>query len=118
MVPSPWGWSATFDCRACNNLVSNEKALYDWVVELVKRINMVSFGEPLIEHFGEGNKTGYTVVQLIQTSNITGHFVDESGDGYIDVFSCKPFDLKTVENVINEFFNPKNIRANMVERFV
>jgi len=119
MVSSPWGWSATFDCRACDKAsITNEKALYDWVVELVKRINMVSFGEPLIEHFGEGNKTGYTVVQLIQTSNITAHFCDDSGDGYIDVFSCKPFDIKTVENVINEFFNPKNIKSNMVERFV
>ena len=79
---------------------------------------MIAFGEPLIEHFGKENKTGYTVVQLIQTSNITAHFVDESGDGYIDVFSCKPFDKETVENVINEYLNPKNIRSNMVERFV
>ena len=38
---------------------------------------------------------GYSLVQLIETSAITGHFCDASGDAYLDIFSCKDFDPAT-----------------------
>ena len=67
---------------------------------------MVAYGEPLVKHFGEGNKSGYTLVQLIETSNICAHFVEETDDIYLDVFSCKKFDPDTVERVVKRYFNP------------
>jgi hypothetical protein len=30
--------------------------------------------------------------QLIETSNLSGHFVDDTKDIYFDVFSCKQYD--------------------------
>ena len=67
---------------------------------------MVPLGEPLIHHFGSGNKAGYTLVQLIETSNITAHFCEETNDMYLDVFSCKPFDPSVVEGVVYQHFGP------------
>ena len=68
---------------------------------------MVPYGEPNVEHFGEGNKCGFTLVQLIQTSNICAHFVEETNDIYLDVFSCKAFDPKDVERVVKLYFAPQ-----------
>jgi S-adenosylmethionine/arginine decarboxylase-like enzyme len=62
---------------------------------------MVPFGEPQIVMFGSGNKKGYTLVQLIETSNITAHFVEETDDLYLDVFSCKEFEEKDVIQMID-----------------
>jgi len=77
---------------------------------------MVAYGQPWIKHFGEGNKAGYTLVQLIETSNIVAHFCNETNDGYIDVFSCKNFHQKDVEDVVNKYFWPEQMNSRMLQR--
>lgn len=77
---------------------------------------MVPFGNPQVQHFGSGNKAGFTLVQLIETSNICAHFVEETDDMYLDVFSCKPFKNGDVALVVHEYFNPKYMRAYYVAR--
>ena len=67
-------------------------------------------------YFGEDNKAGFTLVQLIETSNICAHFCDDSGDAYIDVFSCKPYDVNVVLSLIDEFFLPERIQHTYLER--
>jgi S-adenosylmethionine/arginine decarboxylase-like enzyme len=67
---------------------------------------MVAYGPPVVEHFGSGNKGGYTLVQLIETSNITAHFVEQTNDIYLDVFSCKPFNPNDVEELVQQTFSP------------
>jgi S-adenosylmethionine/arginine decarboxylase-like enzyme len=77
---------------------------------------MVPFGEPQVQHFGSGNKAGYTLVQLIETSNITAHFVEETDDIYLDVFSCKPFNPNDVKQVVNKFFTPAHMNQVFLTR--
>lgn len=77
---------------------------------------MVPYGKPKVVMFGTGNKKGYTLVQLIETSNITGHFVEETDDMYLDVFSCKTFDQKTVRDVVNFYFGPTSLDTKLVQR--
>ena len=80
------------------------------------RIEMVPYGQPWVQRFGEGNKAGYTLVQLIETSNIVAHFCDETNDAYIDVFSCKEFHERDVTDVVNKYFWPKRMTAKMLVR--
>lgn len=77
---------------------------------------MIPFGKPQVVFFGKDNKAGYTLVQLIETSNITGHFVEEDNSAFIDVFSCKEFDPKDVEKVLQLFFQPTHIDTRVFER--
>ena len=64
---------------------------------MVKRIKMKAFGEPIVEHFAthDPKAAGFSLVQLIETSAITGHFVDDDGSAYLDIFSCMTFDIET-----------------------
>jgi hypothetical protein len=84
--------------------------------DLVRRIDMVPYGEPQVVKFGSGNKEGYTLVQLIETSNITAHFVEETNDMYLDVFSCKPFQPADVYASVNLYFSPIYKNQNFVIR--
>jgi S-adenosylmethionine/arginine decarboxylase-like enzyme len=77
---------------------------------------MVPFGEPQIVMFGSGNKKGYTLVQLIETSNITAHFVEETDDLYLDVFSCKEFLEEDVVQMIDYHFKPMNYETTFLKR--
>lgn len=77
---------------------------------------MKAYGRPQVIHFGSGNKAGYTLVQLIETSNITGHFCDDSGDAYLDIFSCKDYSEKEVLKVVDQFFEPESKQTYCFER--
>ena len=98
--------------------VRSSDNISQFVRTLVTRIDMVAYGEPKIEHFATNNPNaaGFSLVQLIETSSITGHFVDLNGDSYIDVFSCKSFDIEKVKEVVKQFFSPKQIKVTYLTR--
>jgi S-adenosylmethionine/arginine decarboxylase-like enzyme len=112
-----WGKHAVINAFRCPvALISNKAGIHAFTADLVKRIDMVAYGQPMIQHFGEGNKAGFTLVQLIETSNITGHFCDETGDAYLDVFSCKDFSERVVEAVVREHFRPQSLNLLTLRR--
>ena len=114
-----WGYHAMLDCAGCDNgMITNPSHIVDFIKTLVQRIDMVAYGEPIIEHFAthDPDKAGYSVVQLIETSNICAHFVDKDNTLYLDVFSCKTFEVKVVEDSVREFFAAQNVRTNFVTR--
>jgi S-adenosylmethionine/arginine decarboxylase-like enzyme len=112
-----WGYHARANARACDRgSVMSAENIERFVKELVKRIDMVAYGEPRIVMFGEGNKAGYTLDQLIETSNIMAHFCNDTGDAYFDCFSCKPFEMETFLNTIEEFFQPEAMSHDFTTR--
>jgi len=112
-----WGYHLIADISKCSpRSIRCAVNIHSFNNELVKRIDMVPYGMPQIVMFGSGNKKGYTLVQLIETSNICAHFVEETDDMYLDVFSCKKFDIPTVDDTIRKYFNPKSIKKVYLER--
>jgi S-adenosylmethionine decarboxylase len=114
-----WGYHLILDCRGCDvNAVRNRRTILVWVRHLVERIGMRAYGEPLCEHFAahDPDAAGHSLVQLIETSSITGHFVDRNGDAYIDVFSCKSFDIEAARSLVEEYFRPAAVRVTYLTR--
>jgi S-adenosylmethionine/arginine decarboxylase-like enzyme len=112
-----WGYHLIVNAGGCNKAaITDHGTIYDFAKELVEKIEMVAYGEPQIVFFGEGNKEGYTLVQLIETSNICAHFVNETGDMYLDVFSCKTFDKDVVLNLVDDYFLPSRVNTTYLER--
>jgi len=101
---------------AAANTIRNPSIIHDFNKTLVKRIDMVAYGTPQIVRFGSGNKAGYTLVQLIETSNICAHFVEENNSVYLDVFSCKDFDPVTVKETVEEYFQVKRLKMKVLTR--
>lgn len=112
-----WGYHLMLDCSKCSlKAISSKGNIQLFAKTLVKNIDMVAYGQPQVVLFGSGNKKGYTLVQLIETSNISAHFVEETNDMYLDVFSCKPFQQTDVIKTVDMFFKPTIIRPTFVIR--
>lgn len=114
-----WGYHLILDCKSCDKKkIDDAQVLKEFVHYLVEEIDMHPYGKPIIVYFAEHNPeaAGYSLVQLIETSAITAHFVSISGDSYIDIFSCKYFDPMKAEKVVWKFFSPLHIRIKFFKR--
>jgi S-adenosylmethionine decarboxylase len=117
--PEYWGYHLILDCHSCDkDKIKDGNNIRLFAKALVERIEMKAFGEPLVEHFAthDPKAGGYSLVQLIETSSITGHFVDDNGDAYIDIFSCQLFDIDKAKGVVKEFFNPTKVKVVYLTR--
>ncbi len=116
---SPWGYHLVLDCKGCDiGAITSKDLLTRFVKVLVQEIDMKAYGEPILEYFAEHNPdaAGYSLLQLIETSSITGHFVTKNGDCYLDVFSCKYFDPKIAKKVVDSFLGPESVKMIFLYR--
>lgn len=116
-----WGQSFHIDARQCDgNLINSKENLEKWVKQLVIDIEMKAYGEPQIVWFGEAgsNKEGYTVVQLIETSNIIVHCNKADNSAYLEIFTCRVMDdlQQKIENNIFKWFKPAHITLTKLNR--
>lgn len=99
------------DATLCNDRLLDLEEINQFVAELVKRIDMVAFGDIVSARFGGGIEVGISAVQLIETSCISLHTNDAARDLYLDVFSCKDFKAGSVVDVVNEYFAPESLNV-------
>jgi S-adenosylmethionine/arginine decarboxylase-like enzyme len=112
-----WGYHLLINAAKCNHeAIRSSDKIKAFTKELVKRIDMKAYGAPRVVRFGEGRVAGYSLIQLIETSCITAHFVEETNDAYFDIFSCKSFDPKVAMEVVKDFFNPTNAQKTFLKR--
>lgn len=112
-----WGKEAIVDAFDCEpSSIRSEENIKNFLKDLVKRIDMIAYGEPQVIHFGHEDKKGFTAVQLIETSNIVAHFSEDTNNAFINVFSCKDFEENTVIEIIKEYFKPGVTYSQTVTR--
>jgi S-adenosylmethionine/arginine decarboxylase-like enzyme len=113
----PWGYHLILDCSGADHeSITSHDNVYNFTKEVVEKIDMVAYGEPQIVKFGSGNKAGFTLVQLIETSNICAHFCDDTDTFYLDVFSCKTFDPQIVLDLCIKYFKVTGHKAAFINR--
>jgi len=119
MDKKSWGWHLSVDAGGCNlEKISDPENIHKFVEQLVTDIDMVAYGAPQIVRFGSGDKEGYTLVQLIETSNINAHFAEDLRAVFLDVFSCKEFQNDIVLNLIGEYFDAESFDISFSTRGV
>lgn len=112
-----WGLHLTIDGSNCNpKSIRSKLTIEKFTKDLVHKIDMKAFGEPQIVMFGDANKKGFTLVQLIETSNICAHFCEENNSMYFDLFSCKYFEKEAVEKLVYNYFQPAKIKTLVRKR--
>lgn len=98
-----WGYQLLVDGRGgCRASLASLDVLLDLVAEVVLLAGMRPFGDPLAEHFGHASPetAGWTVVQLIETSSVTLHALERTGEYYLDLFSCRKFPTGVVVGAV------------------
>ena len=120
--PSPeitFGWELVLDLYNCDNRkISSEEAIKNFARELCEVIDMKAYGEPLTPYFGENQEhtKGYSLLQFIETSSITGHFSEGTGAVYLNIFSCKEYDVEIAEKFCKEYFGAETVRSRFIVR--
>mgnify|MGYP001285993800 CR=1 FL=1 len=103
----------------CNpKTLRSKQKITDFARQMCKVIKMKPYGKPFVERFGLGKDftAGYSMVQLIETSSITGHFSELWSRAYLDIFSCKDYDEKKAANFAKKYFEAKRIQKRVVLR--
>lgn len=117
-VSTPWGWHLVLNLHDCDlERIKSAQVIRQFVIDLCDLIEMRRFGEPTIVNFGEDPRVaGYSLVQLIETSNICAHFADESAAVYVDIFSCKKFDPEAAAAFCASTFGAQKSAGTFIAR--
>ncbi len=114
-----FGWELILDLYDCDyDKISSEQSIQDYARQLCKVIKMKAYGEPYTPYFGEQHEhtKGYSLLQFIETSSITGHFSEGTGAAYINIFSCMPYDAKLAESFTQDWFGAQSVKARFLVR--
>jgi|SRR3989338_1574930 len=112
-----WGRSSSIDLHDCDpELVRDTAAIRRFVRRLCAVLKMKRVGPARIKRFGHGALRGYSMMQFIETSTIVAHFDEKGERAFIDVFSCRKYDPKTVARFCKKFFKAKAASVYVEER--
>ena len=114
-----YGWELILDLYDCSlETISSKEKIEEFAETLCKLIKMIPYGEPLVPYFGhkKPHTKGYSLVQLIETSSITGHFSEYRKSCHLNIFSCKPYDEKKAKEFTKNFFQAKKITSRFIIR--
>ncbi len=106
-----------YDCDL--KKISDGKHIKKYLIQLCDHvIDMKRYGEAIVEHFGHENPitAGYSMVQLIETSCVSGHFSEHKKSAYINIFSCKWFDMEQAAAFTKKWFGAKDINRRLLDR--
>jgi S-adenosylmethionine decarboxylase len=105
-----------FDCNP-ETIRSGEK-LSEYLIKLCDLIEMKRYGEPFMERFALDvpHIAGYSIAQMIETSLVSGHFSELWNSSYINIFSCKEYDIGKAIEFTKNFFEAKKVKAVINQR--
>lgn len=114
----PWGIDTALDLRACSpTLIRDSAYIRRFAIDLCEHIQMRRYGEPQIIHFGQEERVaGYTMVQLIETSDIVAHFINQQNAACLNVFSCSFYPPIACARLCQQWFAAQEVRLSVVFR--
>ena len=119
MEKKVFGYELVMDLSDCDlSVMSSKKKLTEYVNRLCKLIKMKKYGKVQLPYFGleKPQTKGYSLLQFIETSSITGHFSEHWRKSYINIFSCKPYNHRLAANFTKEFFGTKHAKIRFLVR--
>ncbi len=115
-----YGMELILDLYGCDlKKISDGDHIRKYLIELCDNvIEMKRFGESFVEHFGLENPitAGYSMVQLIETSNVSGHFSEHKKTAYVNIFSCKWFDMEKAAEFTKNWFGASEMNRRLLDR--
>ncbi len=114
-----FGPHLTIDARGCNKeKITNMNFIYEFLNNFPEAIGMQKMSLPAVVPWKDewAETPGISGFVMITTSHISIHTFPEDDYVFIDVFSCRPFDVEKTKNLILEMFEAKTADVNVVKR--
>ena len=119
-----YGKELILDFHNCDPETFTRKSIRNYFKELCEVIDMErcklcwwdDLYTPEGEKETEPHLVGTTAIQFIKTSNITIHTLDILKRVYLNIFSCKEFDVDVVKKFSEEWFAGEMVNSQEVKR--
>lgn len=107
-----WGICTAIDLKNCNSeFIRSRTKISEFINALCNHIDMKKYGQPQIVHFGQDDDiAGFSMTQLIETSLLSGHFVNKTNSAFIDIFSCKKYLPNAAAEFCSNFFEAEQYK--------
>ena len=104
------------DCD--DDALSDAKLVLDFLNELPARLGMKKLVSPMTVVYNPDDDYdwGVTGFVIIAESHIAVHTYPERGKVYVDIFSCKDFDIEETQDYVFKTFGVKTPEVQVIER--
>jgi len=103
-----------YDCDP--KILKSKKKILEYSDKICELIKVKKYGKAIAIRFGTGFAAGFSLVQLIETSLVSGHFSEQWNRAFINIFSCKSFDDKIAKDFTKKFFKAKKVKSRTLTR--
>lgn len=114
------GTHLTIDAFECDSVkLYDQNRVRRFLQELPEAIGMTAISDPFVmnyKHPGNNMDSGVTGFIIIAESHISIHTYPYRGCLFMDVFSCKPFDVKKVLMLVEKIFDSGRIEEQLIRR--
>lgn len=87
-----WGISTGIDLFDCDpHLIRDEQHIRQFAADLCELLSMKTFGPCRVVRFGNPTVCGYSMTQLIETSLVSAHMIEQWNAVTIDIYSCAAY---------------------------
>ncbi|HUW71837.1 MAG TPA: S-adenosylmethionine decarboxylase [Candidatus Humimicrobiaceae bacterium] len=93
-----YGKELILDLLDCDpKIIRSKKKILQYSKKLCSLLKIKRYGKPICERFAldDSHAAGYSLVQLIETSLLSGHFSELWNRAFINIFSCRLFEKKS-----------------------
>lgn len=119
-----YGKELILDLHNCDPKTFTRESIEQYFIKLCDLINMEreklvwwdDLHTPEAEKETEPHLVGTSAVQFIRTSNITIHTLDILRKVYLNIFSCKDFDVSVVHEFSLSWFKGRRVNSAVVRR--
>lgn len=119
-----YGKELILDLHDCDVMRFNRRNLKEYFKGLCERIDMTphrlcwwdDVGLPKEEHQTDPRTKGTSAVQFIMESNITVHTLDLLAKAFVNIFSCKDFDVDVATEFTKSWFGGRVASIHVIQR--
>jgi S-adenosylmethionine decarboxylase len=114
-----YGPHLMLDLNDCDPAVLDDlNVCFDFLNELPSMIGMTKITQPYVFRYAapEPEDQGITGVAIIAESHISLHTYPKKRFAFVDIFSCKPFDVEKARIHVIRFFESKSPTVYVQQR--
>lgn len=119
MKQKSFGPHLTLDLKGCpKEILENYELHFNYLKTLPQMIDMTPITQPYVFPYSGlvPEDKGITGIVIIAESHLSIHSFQEKEYTFIDIFSCKDFDVKSAVEYTVNVFKPESFEMNVVER--
>jgi S-adenosylmethionine decarboxylase len=114
-----FGPHITLDLKGCpKEVLSDYNLHFNYLKSLPGLIRMTPITQPYVFPYSGlvPEDKGMTGIVIIAESHISVHSFENKGYCFVDIFSCKDFDVERAIQITKDLFKPEDCEINVVAR--